>query len=440
MKKRSFKILSVFLMLTMFVSMLNIQAFAAISITLDKPTLKATAYTTPKIRLTWDSVKNANLYYIYRLEGEGDSLKYLTQTTGTTYDDKNIKYDVTYSYVIRAYTSKNGTLTAKSNISNLVESTVPNIQKVSTITATTVSDSKIKVAWNKVATAERYYLYYGEAGGTYKCIGYLPSKYTSYTFPNLKPNTTYWFKVKTTKNINGTNYTAGYSKGVSATTNKAQTNTTTPTTAAKTGEYTTKFTKISNKEAGLPTGSAITCLSMIMNYYGIENSPKDLLKYFKFLPYTKDNVYYDSERKATHIPDMDIYFVGDPTTNNTLAYGTGWYPLYRALRDYSKDHNENYNMCYTDWPDDFYYFKKHLAKGNISLCSLPIGNDKRKIEVNYIDSGKASVFDTLDFSRQCVIAFGYTDTEVIVYDPASDTVKYIKYSDFKYGHFLSLEF
>ena len=426
MKKRSFKILSVFLMLTIFISMLNIQAFAAATITLDTPSLNATAYLTPKIRLTWNSVSNANLYYIYRLEGEGKTLKYIDETTGTTYDDKNIKWNTNYSYVIRAYTNKNGTLTAKSNISNLVKSMVPNISKVSSVTATTVSDSKIKLSWGAVSTAERYYLYYGESGGSYQCLGYLKSQYTSYTFSNLKANTKYWFKVKATRNIGGTNYTAGYSQDVSATTNKAGASTTTTT---KNGEFMVDFKKISNKDAGLPTGSAITCLAMLLNFYGVDTEASDLLPYFTY----STDFYYD-DKGLLRGPSPEDYFVGDPKSTKAYAYGTRISNIGNAEYYYLKDKKVS-NIE----PDSVYLYdpmsvKEKIKNGGICLVLV---RTKKEYEILSWRSGD-TIVDMCVNEKYCILC-GYTnDNYYIVYDPANNSYeKYSMYPGFNRIHALT---
>lgn len=413
MKKRSLKILSVFLMLTIFVSMLNVHAFAATSLTLDKPTLKVAAYLMPKFRLTWNSVKGANLYYIYRLEGEGKSLKYIAETSNTTYDDKNIKYDTNYTYAVRAYTSKNGTLTAKSGVSNMVKSLVPNIQKVSNVTATTVSDSKIKVSWNKVSTAERYYLYYGEAGGNYKCLGYLKGTSTSYTFTGLKANTKYYFKVKATRVINGTTYNAGYSADVSATTSKSATST-------ATNEYTVDFKKISTKDAGMPSGAAICCLAMVLNHNGANTTPKELLSYLKCSEefYTKDGVLYG--------PDAGTYFIGNPYSEKAYAYSIKIWPLIDAAEYYIKDKKLNIEPSYDIDIYNFDTIKNYIKRGNIFVARVVDGDDKRTLEWRSY-RGKSRYNEIFNYDEKYVVVFGVTDTDMITYDPATGKVKNYKY-------------
>lgn len=407
--KRKLKLLSVILAIITALSMLNISAFAAASLTLDKPEVTISLFSTPKIKLSWGAVSGANLYYIYRLEGEGKTLKYIAETSETVYNDKNIKYDTQYSYVVRAYTNKNGTLTNKSNISNLVKGLVPDISKVSNVTAATVSDSKIKLSWGKVANAERYYLYYGEAGGSYKCLGYLKaSSGTSYTFSKLNANTTYWFKVKATRNIGGTNYTAGYSEAVSA------------KTQAKAGEYRNEFVKISTKDAGMPSGAAICCLAMVLNHNGANTTPKELLSYLKCSSdfYTKDGVLYG--------PHSDIYFIGDPYSEKAYVYSTDIWPLIDAADYYIKDKKLNIAFSYDIDIYNFDTIKNYIKKGNIFIARVVDGNDTRKMEWHSY-RGNSRYLEIFNYDEKYVIVFGVTDTDMITYDPATDKVKNYKY-------------
>ncbi|NLO97174.1 MAG: cell wall-binding protein, partial [Peptococcaceae bacterium] len=70
---------------------------------LDAPkNLEAEADGPDSIILTWDKVKNARKYYIYRSETSSGTYKYIDWTDDTEYIDDGLKSNKTYYYKVKA--------------------------------------------------------------------------------------------------------------------------------------------------------------------------------------------------------------------------------------------------------------------------------------------------------------------------------------------------
>ena len=407
MKRRFFKMIASFMALTLILSMFSVGASAASVLT--TPKLSITAYTTPMFKLSWDKVSGANKYYVYKLEGTSGTMKLVAKTSNLYYQDKDIKKNTVYSYKVRAYNITNGKITNKSELSNLVKKAVVTISKASNLKAQAVSSDKIKLSWGKVTNADRYYLYYSTSkNGTYKSVGYLKFNSTSYTFSNLNSNTTYYFKVKATKYLDGLNYSAGYSTAVSA------------KTQAKAGEFIVDFERISNKEAGLPTGSAITCLAMLLKHNGVDVKPKDLVPYFNC---STDFYYKNGELYGPYAMES---FIGDPYSNKAYSYGTEIPTVGTAYEKYVKEEGINLRTDDAISSYNFVSIKDYVKNGGIILIKVATGPYEDYFSC-YTDDKYGRIRNMLYYNQKYVIIYGVTDTDIIVYDPLLDKNEQYEY-------------
>lgn len=420
MKKRSIKIVAILMALICVFCAMNITAYAdemkseTVSVSysnkLTTPKVKISVISSEEstLKLSWDKVEGANKYYIYRRDTKSGSLKLVAKTSKLYYKDTNVSKNKTYYYKVRAYQIKNNKVVKKSDTSSIVSKAIVSLAKVKNVKATAVSDSKIKISWDKVSGATRYYLYYATSkNGTYKSIGYVTKN--SYTFSKLNSSTTYYFKVQSAKKLDSKVYKASYSPIASAKTN------------SKNGEFIVEFDKISNKEAGLPTGSAITCLSMILNHYGVKTTPKELLPYFN----CSDEFYYkDGELWG---PSPDDVFVGDPTSDKAYSYGIEISTVSWLLKKYLVESGKDDEMCinYSMTASDSNVLKEYIHRGNICLAILNMSDSTEGYRFNYIAYDGVKVLSYLGYDEKYVILCGYTNNEYIFYDPV--TGKYEKW-------------
>lgn len=417
MKRRSIKLLAMLMALVCTLCAMNLTAYAetvkaetvtaTVSSKLSTPKVSISVSSTaePALKLTWGKVEGANKYYIYRRDTKNGSLKFIAKTSKLYYEDNSVSKNKTYYYKVRAYKITDNKVVKKSDTSATVKKAIVTISKATNLKATTVSESKIKLTWNKVSGASRYYLFYSTSkNGTYKSIGY--TKGTSYTFSKLNSSSTYYFKIKSAKILDGTTYKSSYSNVVSAKTN------------SKDGEFIVDFKKISNKEAGLPTGSAMTCLAMLMNHYGVDVTAKELFKYFD----CSTDFYYDEDGKLWG-PHILYNFVGDPTSKDKkYAYGTDIGYIGTVERKFFNENNinsveSNININYFDSSNVI----NGLRTNNIYLVRIRTKKEFKTISWFSRDS----LFNMCIYEKY-VILYGYTDKYYIVYDPYSNkTEKYL---------------
>ena len=418
MKKRSIKLLAILMAVICAFCAINVTAYAdelktdTVSVSysnkLSKPKVKISVTNTkePELKISWDKVEGATKYYIYRTDTKGSNLKLIAKTSKLYYKDTNVSKNKTYYYKVRAYQIKNKKIVKKSDSSSTVSKAIVSLSKVKNVKATAVSESKIKLSWDKVSGATRYYLYYSTSkNGTYKSIGYVTKN--TYTFTKLNSSTTYYFKVKSAKKLDSKVYKASYSPVASAKTN------------SKDGEFIVDFKKISNKEAGLPTGSAITCLAILMNHYGVDVTPKELVPYFNCSTdfYYKNGVLWG--------PDMDYEFAGDPTSDKAYAFGCNLTVINIAYKNYLKTNDittlNKASNNFSIFESEFENNKKFLNDGNIVLACMKTSKNGKCFEWQATNTD----ITILDTSQEYVIICGYSDDSYIVYNPLSN--KYEKY-------------
>lgn len=158
------------------------------------------------ITLSWDRVKNAHGYEIYRYKNnakKADGKITIAKNQKNTYTDKKLKSGTHYQYRIRSYYVRNG----KKIYSNYSA-------KISGITVLSTPQVKLKKAaksgqailtWKKVNGASGYEIYRATSkNGKYKKIATVKknSAKTTYKDRKLEKNKKYYYKVRAYKTVN----------------------------------------------------------------------------------------------------------------------------------------------------------------------------------------------------------------------------------------------
>lgn len=159
-----------------------------------------------KIKLKWKKDSNATGYKIYRAtskKGKYKVVKKITKNSTVNWTDKNLTGGKTYYYKIRSY-ADNGKKTKYGSYSSVTSAKA----KVSGTKFTKVSSSnakKVTLKWEKQDKADGYKIYRKTGkNGTYKEIKTISkSKTVSYTNGSLKSGTTYYYKIRTYKKVDG---------------------------------------------------------------------------------------------------------------------------------------------------------------------------------------------------------------------------------------------
>ena len=143
-----------------------------------------------KIKVSWNTVKNASSYKVYRATSKSGTYKLMKTTTGTSFTNTSAVAGKTYYYYVVAV-AKNGTTSAKSTI----KSRTCDLERPKLTMDNVASSGKIRVTWNVVEGAVKYEVYRATSkDGTYKLMKTTTN--TSYTNTSAKPAKTYYYKVK----------------------------------------------------------------------------------------------------------------------------------------------------------------------------------------------------------------------------------------------------
>ena len=141
---------------------------------LTQVTLTKSENTADGVKISWNKVKGASEYYVYRKGGDGKYTR-LGKSSGNTlnYTDKTAESGSTYTYTVRAVSGNSiGTYKSTSTIYCLA---YPVISSVSNV------QNGIYISWNKVKGASEYYLYRKGSDGVYSRLASVSESTLSYT-------------------------------------------------------------------------------------------------------------------------------------------------------------------------------------------------------------------------------------------------------------------
>lgn len=141
---------------------------------LTQVTLTKSENTADGVKISWNKVKGASEYYVYRKGSDGKYTR-LGKSSGNTlnYTDKTAESGSTYTYTVRAVSGDSiGTYKSTSTIYCLA---YPVISSVSNV------QNGIHISWNKVKGASEYYLYRKGSDGVYSRLASVSESTLSYT-------------------------------------------------------------------------------------------------------------------------------------------------------------------------------------------------------------------------------------------------------------------
>ena len=157
-----------------------------------------------KPQLKWSAVTGAAKYWIYR-STDGVNFKYYDSTTGTSYTNCIAASGTEYYYKVKAAAVVNGKDVASdfSNTKSLF--TTPAAPSVSI----TTSKGKPKLTWKAVKGADNYWIYRSTDGKNFKY--YNETDEAGYTNYSTNIGTTYYYKVRAVKTIDGNDHKSDFS-------------------------------------------------------------------------------------------------------------------------------------------------------------------------------------------------------------------------------------
>ena len=160
-----------------------------------------------KVRITWNTVTGAEKYYVYRSATSLGVYTEIGNTNATTYDDTIVSNNMVYYYKIKAYSVAAG----YSELSAYDDGFLFPVP-----TGVSASDSeydKIRITWNSVPNAEKYYIYRSLSSGS----GYTETtNVTAVSYDDLTTGvgTNYYYKVRAWSTVMGFGPYSDYDVGV----------------------------------------------------------------------------------------------------------------------------------------------------------------------------------------------------------------------------------
>lgn len=167
-----------------------------------------------KIKLKWKKESKATGYKIYRAtskKGKYKEVKKITKNSSLSWTDKNVTAGKTYYYKVRSYAA-NRDKTRYSSYSPVV-SAKAKLAGTKLTKASNGGSGKVTLKWQEQKAADGYKIYRKTGkNGKYKEIKTISkSEKVSFTNSKLKKDTTYYYKIRAYKKINGSIKYSAYS-------------------------------------------------------------------------------------------------------------------------------------------------------------------------------------------------------------------------------------
>ena len=369
-------------------------------LTLAKPVMSDASSDEKSVTVTWNKVKNASGYRLYRYNTSSKKWE-ITATLGNVlkYTDTSRSSNTKYAYTVKAYV-KNGSKYAWSVTADCIwVMTAPAKASLNVVGA----NYSAKLSWAKVSGAEGYKLYYKKHTDTsYKALAI--SKQTSYNVKNLLKDTKYDFCIRTYN------------------TYKGKTNLSSKVIVSADilgGLYDKKTINVTNilQMPLLPTGCEITSLTILLRHYGYNVDIMTMEKNFL----SKQNFWWSGG--AMYGADLDEAFAGDP--ESYYGYGCFSGAIVKAGNSYlsavksSLKAYQNKGVELDTLLTDYINYDKPVLIWITSDGLLPVSYSTYW----YTSSGKVVYWPN---NEHCVVLTGYDSVKKLIYvsDPLEGNVAY----------------
>lgn len=167
----------------------------------------------------------------------------------------------------------------------------------------------------------------------------------------------------------------------------------------------------------LPTGCEITAMTMVLNYYHL--NPDKMEMATKYLPTTEYYAHYENGRLIG--PDLNNYFLGDPTSVYGYVCGTG--AIITAVNRFLSDTKSTYIIKDLTGHDTTELYRYVSEDKPIVVWTTIEMADRYETEGCYTENGEYVEWSQND---HCSVLIGYTDKTVIIADPILGEVEYSK--------------
>ena len=168
---------------------------------------KVTSTTGTWITLGWDRNTGATGYVLEQYKGgRWTEIAVTKNNTTLKFTVKGLRNDTTYSFRIKAYKTVGDTTTYGSYVRIVGTTDIPNVAK---FTGSAVSASAVKLDWSKNDKATGYVIEQYK-GGRWTEIKAVDNDITEITVEGLAKGTTYTFRIKSVKTVDGADKSSEY--------------------------------------------------------------------------------------------------------------------------------------------------------------------------------------------------------------------------------------
>lgn len=183
-------------------------------------TVKAVSATYNKVKISWKIVSGATGYEVYQYNSKTKKYSKVATVKGTSYTKTGLTTGNSYTFKVRAYTTKSGK-TAYGSYSKAV-SAKPALSKVTGVKVKNSSSKAAKVTWKKVSGASGYEIVRAtKSNGKFKKVKTITKGSTvTYTNKKLIKKKKYYYKVRAYRKVGKKKVYSSYSSKVKVTIKK----------------------------------------------------------------------------------------------------------------------------------------------------------------------------------------------------------------------------
>ena len=157
--------------------------------------VSATTVTKSSIKISWNAIKNASVYKIYRRTDNTGKYVKIAAGKGTNYVDTDVKAGVVYEYrVIAAQRTPSGVIYSKA--SNVIQG-ISGPGRVKNLSAQSTTTGSVTLTWDRAVGATGYEIYMStKKSGGFRLIHTITSDTDRYSMGTLNPGKNYYFKIR----------------------------------------------------------------------------------------------------------------------------------------------------------------------------------------------------------------------------------------------------
>lgn len=177
-----------------------------------RPTAAISGYTNTagKVKLSWGKVYGATKYGIYRSTSSNGTYNLIGQSTTASYTDATGEADCCYYYKVSAMA---GNILTESELSPWARIILP---RTPSLAVTAAKTNSIQLTWEKNSKITGHIIYRStKKNNGYKQIAKIRGNgKTSYTDKNVKKGTTYYYKIRSFRELDKKVYCSSYSNSM----------------------------------------------------------------------------------------------------------------------------------------------------------------------------------------------------------------------------------